>query len=150
MGQHQLDTLAVNTIRFLAADAVQRANSGHPGLPMGAAPAAYVLWTRHLKHAPSSPRWADRDRFVLSAEHGSMLLYAPIEHYAALRAIPELLFIGRVSSPRRTGTRSCRWTSGRASPWRRASHSDGIAGSPRAATCWPSIGSAPRRPATAS
>jgi len=76
MGQHELDTLAVNTIRFLAADAVQRANSGHPGLPMGAAPAAYVLWTRHLKYAPTSPRWADRDRFVLSAGHGSMLLYA--------------------------------------------------------------------------
>jgi transketolase len=53
MGQHELDTLAVNTIRFLAADAVQRANSGHPGLPMGAAQAAYVLWTRHLKHAPT-------------------------------------------------------------------------------------------------
>ena len=76
MGEHELDTLAVNTIRFLAADAVQRANSGHPGLPMGAAPAAYVLWTRHLKHAPTSPRWPDRDRFVLSAGHGSMLLYA--------------------------------------------------------------------------
>ena len=59
MGQHQLDTLAVNTIRFLAADAVQRANSGHPGLPMGAAPAAYVLWTRHLKRAPSSPRYRE-------------------------------------------------------------------------------------------
>ena len=76
MGQHELDTLAVNTIRFLAADAVQRANSGHPGLPMGAAPAAYVLWSRHLKHAPTSPWWPDRDRFVLSAGHGSMLLYA--------------------------------------------------------------------------
>jgi transketolase len=76
MGQHELETLAVNTIRFLAADAVQQANSGHPGLPMGAAPAAYVLWTRHLKHDPTSPRWADRDRFVLSAGHGSMLLYA--------------------------------------------------------------------------
>src|SRR5262249_32056114 len=76
MGQHELDTLAVNTIRFLAADAVQRANSGHPGLPMGAAPMGYVLWTRHLKHAPASPRWPDRDRFVLSAGHGSMLLYA--------------------------------------------------------------------------
>ena len=76
MGEHELDSLAVNTIRFLAADAVQQANSGHPGLPMGAAAAAYVLWTRHLKHAPASPRWPDRDRFVLSAGHGSMLLYA--------------------------------------------------------------------------
>ncbi len=76
MGQPDLDQLAVNTIRFLAADAVQQANSGHPGLPMGAAPMAYVLWTRHLKHSPSNPHWADRDRFVLSAGHGSMLLYA--------------------------------------------------------------------------
>jgi transketolase len=76
MGQPQLEQLAVNTIRFLAADAVQQANSGHPGLPMGAAPMAYVLWTRYLKHSPSNPRWPDRDRFVLSAGHGSMLLYA--------------------------------------------------------------------------
>ncbi|MCW5892461.1 MAG: transketolase [bacterium] len=76
MGQAELERRAVDTIRFLAADAVQKANSGHPGLPMGAAPAAYVLWTRHLVHAPQSPRWFDRDRFVLSAGHGSMLLYA--------------------------------------------------------------------------
>ncbi|MDT8272991.1 MAG: transketolase, partial [Desulfomonilia bacterium] len=71
-----LDERCINTIRFLAADAVQKANSGHPGLPMGAAPMAYVLWTRHLKHNPAHPRWVDRDRFVLSAGHGSMLLYA--------------------------------------------------------------------------
>jgi transketolase len=71
-----LDQLAVNTIRFLAADAIQKANSGHPGLPMGAAPMAYALWTRHLRHSPSNPQWPDRDRFVLSAGHGSMLLYA--------------------------------------------------------------------------
>src|SRR5262245_53240774 len=76
MGQSELEKLAVNTIRFLAADAVQKANSGHPGLPMGAAPMAYVLWTNHLKHAPTNPHWPDRDRFVLSAGHGSMLLYA--------------------------------------------------------------------------
>src|SRR5262245_13310936 len=76
MGQPDLDQLAINTIRFLAADAVQQANSGHPGLPMGAAPMAYVLWTRHLGHSPANPRWVDRDRFVLSAGHGSMLLYA--------------------------------------------------------------------------
>jgi len=67
--------LAVNTIRTLAIDAVQKANSGHPGLPMGAAPMAYVLWQRHLRHNPRDPHWADRDRFVLSAGHGSMLLY---------------------------------------------------------------------------
>src|SRR3990170_2249087 len=71
-----LDTLSINTIRFLSADAVQMANSGHPGLPLGAAPMAYVLWSRFLKHDPSEPRWADRDRFVLSAGHGSMLLYS--------------------------------------------------------------------------
>jgi transketolase len=66
---------SVNTIRFLAVDGVQKANSGHPGLPMGTAAMAYVLWTRHLMHNPSNPDWADRDRFVLSAGHGSMLLY---------------------------------------------------------------------------
>jgi transketolase len=71
-----LDQLAINTLRFLSADAVQNANSGHPGLPMGAAPMAYVLWTRFLKHNPADPRWPDRDRFILSAGHGSMLLYA--------------------------------------------------------------------------
>jgi transketolase len=71
-----LDQLCVNTIRTLAMDAVQEANSGHPGMPMGMADAAYVLWTRYLKHDPGDPKWADRDRFVLSAGHGSMLLYA--------------------------------------------------------------------------
>jgi transketolase len=70
-----LAQLAVNTIRTLAIDAVQKANSGHPGLPMGAAPMAYVLWQRHLRHNPRNPHWANRDRFVLSAGHGSMLLY---------------------------------------------------------------------------
>jgi len=71
-----VDALAVNCIRFLAVDAIQKANSGHPGLPMGAAAMAYVLWTRHLRHHPGNPAWPDRDRFVLSAGHGSMLLYA--------------------------------------------------------------------------
>ena len=71
-----LDNLSINTIRFLSIDAIQKANSGHPGLPMGAAPFAYVVWTRFLKHNPSNPQWFDRDRFVLSAGHGSMLLYS--------------------------------------------------------------------------
>jgi len=71
-----LDQLAINTIRFLSIDAVEKANSGHPGLPMGAAPMAYVLWTRFLKHNPANPGWFDRDRFILSAGHGSMLLYS--------------------------------------------------------------------------
>src|ERR1039458_6053245 len=72
----QLDNLCINTIRFLSVDAVEKANSGHPGLPMGAAPMAYVLWTRFLKHNPQNPHWFNRDRFVLSAGHGSMLLYS--------------------------------------------------------------------------
>ena len=72
----QLDQLCVNTLRFLSVDMVQKANSGHPGLPLGAAPMAYVLWTRFLKHNPRNPHWADRDRFVLSAGHGSALLYS--------------------------------------------------------------------------
>ncbi|MBA3464033.1 MAG: transketolase [Deltaproteobacteria bacterium] len=71
-----LPTLAINTIRTLSIDGVQKANSGHPGLPMGCAPMAYVLWQQHLKHDPRSPLWFDRDRFVLSAGHGSMLIYS--------------------------------------------------------------------------
>ena len=70
------DDLRINAIRFLAVDAVQQANSGHPGLPLGAAAAAYALWTRHLRFNPADPAWFDRDRFVLSAGHGSALLYA--------------------------------------------------------------------------
>jgi transketolase len=71
-----LDQLCIDTIRFLAVDAVQKANSGHPGMPLGAAPMAYALWTRVLKFNPRNPRWCDRDRFVLSPGHASMLLYA--------------------------------------------------------------------------
>ena len=71
-----LDQLCVNTIRTLSIDAVTKANSGHPGLPLGAAPMAYVLWTRFRKHSPANPHWMDRDRFILSAGHGSMLLYS--------------------------------------------------------------------------
>jgi transketolase len=71
-----LNQSCINSIRFLSVDAVQKANSGHPGLPLGAAPMAYVLWTQFLKHNPANPGWWDRDRFVLSAGHGSMLLYS--------------------------------------------------------------------------
>lgn len=71
-----IDELCINSIRTLSIDAIQKANSGHPGLPLGAAPMAYVLWTRHLKHDPACPRWPDRDRFVLSGGHGSMLLFS--------------------------------------------------------------------------
>ena len=76
MTDSSLDQQCINTLRFLSVDMVQKANSGHPGLPLGAAPMAYVLWTKHLKHYPSNPDWVDRDRFVLSAGHGSALLYS--------------------------------------------------------------------------
>ncbi|HEY0049759.1 MAG TPA: transketolase [Pyrinomonadaceae bacterium] len=71
-----LDQLCINTIRTLSLDAVQKANSGHPGLPLGMAPAAYVLWTKFLRHNPKNPKWFNRDRFLLSAGHGSMLIYS--------------------------------------------------------------------------
>ncbi|MEN6521392.1 MAG: transketolase [Armatimonadota bacterium] len=72
----ELDNLCINTIRFLSVDAVQKANSGHPGLPLGAAPMAYVLWDRFMRYNPANPAWFNRDRFILSAGHGSMLLYS--------------------------------------------------------------------------
>src|SRR2546430_15914612 len=78
-----LDLLSINTIRTLAIDAVQKADSGHPGLPLGAAPMAYVLWQRHYKHNPRDPKWLDRDRFVLSAGLGFRLHYflLPLARY---------------------------------------------------------------------
>jgi len=76
MSDNDLQQRAINTLRFLSVDAVQQANSGHPGLPMGAAAMAYTIWTRHLRHNPRHPRWPDRDRFVLSGGHGSALLYS--------------------------------------------------------------------------
>ncbi len=72
---NNIERLSINTLRVVSAEGVQKANSGHPGLPLGAAPLAYTLWANHLKHNPKNPNWADRDRFVLSAGHGSMLLY---------------------------------------------------------------------------
>jgi len=71
-----LQTRSINALRFLSADGVQKANSGHPGLPMGGAAMAYTIWTRHLRHNPRNPKWAGRDRFILSGGHGSMLLYS--------------------------------------------------------------------------
>ena len=82
----QLDQQCVNTIRFLSLDMVQKADSGHPGLPLGAAPMAYVLWTRWLKYNPDNPDWVDRDRFVLSMGHASMLLYSLL-HLTEVRAV---------------------------------------------------------------
>ena len=86
----EVDWLAITTLRFLAADAVQSANSGHPGLPLGAAPAAWVLWSRHLRHNPADPQWPDRDRFVLSAGHGSALLYALLHVFGYDVSLAEL------------------------------------------------------------
>ena len=76
MANTDIEQLSIDTIRTLSMDAVQKANSGHPGTPMALAPLAYVIWTRHLRHNPRDPKWIDRDRFVLSAGHASMLLYS--------------------------------------------------------------------------
>ena len=76
MDKNDLQDRAINTLRFLSVDMVQEANSGHPGLPMGAAAIAYTIWTRHLQHNPHNPNWSDRDRFILSGGHGSALLYS--------------------------------------------------------------------------
>ena len=86
----QLDELSINTIRFLSVDMVQKANSGHPGLPMGAAPMAYVLWSRFLRFNPQDPHWQNRDRFILSAGHGSALLYSLLHLYGYNLPLAEL------------------------------------------------------------
>lgn len=86
----EVDELAVNTLRFLAADGVEAANSGHPGLPLGTSALAWTLWSRHLRHDPADPRWPDRDRFVLSAGHGSMLLYALLHLFGYDMPVDEL------------------------------------------------------------
>jgi transketolase len=85
-----LTQLSINTIRLLSVDAVQKANSGHPGLPMGSAPMTYVLWQKHLRHNPKNPKWPNRDRFVLSAGHGSMLLYSMLHLTGYDLALDEL------------------------------------------------------------
>ena len=85
-----LDLLCVNALRFLAVDMVQKANSGHPGLPLGAAPMAYALWGRSLKQNPLDPHWPDRDRFILSAGHGSALLYALLHAHGFDLSLEEL------------------------------------------------------------
>ncbi len=90
MAERALDEQCVNAIRFLAVDMIEEAGSGHPGLPLGAAPMAYVLWDRHLKHNPRNPDWFDRDRFVLSAGHGSALLYALLHLYGYDLPLSEL------------------------------------------------------------
>ena len=93
-----VDELCINTIRTLAMDAVQAANSGHPGTPMALAPVAYALWQRHLRFDPANPIWPNRDRFVLSAGHPSMLLYALL-HLTGVRAVnPEYETLGALSA----------------------------------------------------
>ncbi len=89
-GNSRVDELGVNTLRFLAVDAVEAAGSGHPGLPLGAAPMAYVVWDRFLQHSPRNPSWFNRDRFVLSAGHGSALLYALLHAYGYDLPLDEL------------------------------------------------------------
>ncbi len=84
------EILTINAIRLLSAEAVQKANSGHPGLPMGAAPMAYTLWAKNMKHNPSDPGWDDRDRFVLSAGHGSMLIYSLLHVFGYGLSIDDL------------------------------------------------------------
>lgn len=78
---NQIDTLSINAVRVLSADAIQKANSGHPGLPLGCAPMAYELWTHHMNHNPANPGWPNRDRFILSGGHGSMLLYSLLHFF---------------------------------------------------------------------
>ncbi len=85
-----MNNLAINTVRFLSADAIQKANSGHPGLPLGAAPTAFTLWADHMKHNPQNPNWADRDRFILSAGHGSSLLYSLLHLFGYGLSIDDL------------------------------------------------------------
>ena len=94
-----LDQLAINTVRTLAIDAVQAANSGHPGAPMGLAPVAYCLWQRFLRFDPEQPIWPNRDRFVLSVGHASMLLYALL-HLTGVRAVnPNYETLGEPAVP---------------------------------------------------
>ena len=119
-----LDQLSINTIRTLSMDAVQQANSGHPGTPMAMAPVAYPLWQRHLRFDPNDPIWPDRDRFVLSMGHASMLLYSLL-HLAEVKAVnPKYETLGELSVPlddikrfrqldsRCPGHPEYRWTSG--------------------------------------
>src|SRR4029434_1558419 len=100
MKKADLDQLCINTIRTLSLDAVQKANSGHPGLPLGMAPAAYVLWTKFLSHNPKNPKWFNRDRFVLSGGHGSMLIYSLLHLTGYDLSLDELQGFGRLHTRR--------------------------------------------------
>ena len=119
-----IDQLCINTIRTLSIDAIQKANSGHPGTPMALAPVAYTLWQRFLRFDPEEPIWPNRDRFVLSAGHASMLLYSLL-HLAGVKAVdPDYEILGRESvtlddiksfrqlDSKAAGHPEYRWTSG--------------------------------------
>ena len=106
-----IDQLSVNTLRFLSVEAIQKAKSGHPGLPMGAAPAAYALWARNLKINPADSNWADRDRFILSAGHGSALLYSLL-HLFGFKVTLDDLKISVSSEALRPDTRRYELTDG--------------------------------------
>ncbi|MCR3758101.1 transketolase [Clostridium felsineum] len=106
-----IDNLAINTIRILSAEAIQKAKSGHPGLPMGCAPMAYTLWSRHLKHNPNNTKWKDRDRFVLSAGHGSMLLYSLLNIFGYNVSIEEIKNFRQFKS-KTPGHPEYEWTEG--------------------------------------
>ena len=94
-----IETMSVNAIRVLAADAVQKAKSGHPGLPLGCAAVAYELWGNHMNHNPKNPKWPNRDRFILSGGHGSTLLYSLLHLYGygnlSKEDLDNIPFIGR-------------------------------------------------------
>ena len=93
-----IDQLTINTLRFLSVEAIQKAKSGHPGLPMGAAPAAYTLWAKNMKINPADSKWADRDRFVLSAGHGSALLYSLLHVFGYNVTIDDIKEFRQLSS----------------------------------------------------
>src|SRR3954462_11686464 len=109
--EQDLDQLSINTIRALTLDAVQKADSGHPGLPLGAAPMAYVLWTRFMRQNPRNPTWINRDRFVLSAGHGSMLLYALLHLTGYDLSLDDIKNFRQWDSPT-AGHPEYRWASG--------------------------------------
>ena len=93
-----IETKSINAIRILSADAIQKANSGHPGLPLGAAPMAYELWAKHMRHNPADPKWENRDRFILSGGHGSMLLYSLLHLFGYGLTVDDIL--GKISEVR--------------------------------------------------
>ena len=90
MSNSVIDNLSINTIRILSIEGIQKSNSGHPGLPLGAAPMAYTLWSKAMTHNPSNPDWVNRDRFILSAGHGSMLLYSMLHLFGYGLSIEDL------------------------------------------------------------